>query len=340
MLRFLFWLAAQAALAPLSLAFLAWWGVSMLVAVLAPSTRAGPNPYRGASMTAIAVLAWRATAHALGPRNDPAAARLFAALPGTSSRAWRLLMSVQQLCLYVSGLRGCDAEDHPLMGWFKCAPVLAVLPYRTQLIDAAIAALMPEQVVILGAGFDPRAYTRAALPMDCTVFEIDAPATQTLKRATVSQPGFIPEADAGVLDRVSFVPCDFTRQSWREQLAASTFDASKRTMYLWEGVTYYLPRDVTEATLRELGELLRLSTSAESAVALDLLDGATVARRTFFGWLAQLVLGLLGEPLLMGVDMSTGASIADWARGFGLQVVREDRLYWGEGAAISAVAAR
>jgi methyltransferase (TIGR00027 family) len=68
---------------------------------------------------------------------------------------------------------------------------------RTRLIDDAIAASLgehPEQFVILGAGFDTRAYRLPCL-RDITVFEVDHPDTQTAKRK--------------VLERVLFVPAKF-----------------------------------------------------------------------------------------------------------------------------------
>ncbi len=122
---------------------------------------------------------------------------------------------------------------------------------RTRHIDEALQDALAdgmEQVVILGAGLDTRAYRFHDGHPAAHFFEVDSPATQSDKRERVERVfGTTPE-------HVTFVPVDFETQSLAEELAAAGFDASARTFYVWEGVTMYLTADAIDATLEFVTE--------------------------------------------------------------------------------------
>ncbi len=64
----------------------------------------------------------------------------------------------------------------------------ATIEFRTVILDRALAASPPvEQVVILGAGLDSRAWRLDSLK-DTVVFEVDFPASQAWKRAARRSP--------------------------------------------------------------------------------------------------------------------------------------------------------
>jgi methyltransferase (TIGR00027 family) len=117
---------------------------------------------------------------------------------------------------------------------------------RTRLIDEAIIASLrdgTEQLVILGAGYDSRAYRLPGL-RDVTVFEVDHPDTQAAKRRALRRVlSVLPE-------HVRFVPIDFTRQALTVVMAAAGYCESARTFVLWEGVTNYLTEAAVDTTLR------------------------------------------------------------------------------------------
>ena len=101
---------------------------------------------------------------------------------------------------------------------------------RTQLIDEAVAAALPavQQALILGAGFDSRAYRLAQL-RDVAVFEVDHPATQAAKRRILRRgSGAIPA-------NVRFVPVEFGADDPAAKLAEGGFASGKPTLVLWEG---------------------------------------------------------------------------------------------------------
>ena len=118
---------------------------------------------------------------------------------------------------------------------------------RTRFIDdAAEEALRSgvEQVVILGAGFDARAYRIAAMAQATVVFEVDHPSTSAAKRTTVQA------ALSSVPRHVRFVPLDFNSEPLQGTMSAAGYEARRRTLFIWEGVTNYLTEDAVDGTLR------------------------------------------------------------------------------------------
>ena len=110
--------------------------------------------------------------------------------------------------------------------------------------DAASRALEDgiKQVVILGAGFDTRAYRLKGVD-DAAVFEVDHPATQKDKLAHVERIfGAMPP-------HVRFVPLDLSTQNLDQVLEKNGYDPLKPAFFILEGVTPYLPLAVLESIL-------------------------------------------------------------------------------------------
>jgi methyltransferase (TIGR00027 family) len=141
---------------------------------------------------------------------------------------------------------------------------------RTKLIDDAWQHALREdirQIVILGAGFDCRAY-RLAASSRATVFEVDHPATQALKMERLAR--ILPETPANV----HFAAIDFDRQSLPDVLAANGFDQKAPSLFLWEGVTHYLSKEAVDAVLRFVGACAPRSRIAFTYVHSGVLDGS------------------------------------------------------------------
>ena len=99
-----------------------------------------------------------------------------------------------------------------------------------------------DQVVILGAGRDSRAYRGELLQRGVKTFEVDHPATQASKVKRLRQVlGDIPA-------HVTYVPVDFEEETL-DKLLACGFDRSLKTLFIWEGVTPYLHAAAVDATL-------------------------------------------------------------------------------------------
>src|SRR5262245_52746300 len=140
---------------------------------------------------------------------------------------------------------------------------------RTRLIDDALADAVrrgARQVVILGAGFDCRAYRLPGLDA-VRVFEVDHPQTQAAKRNRFERRfGHPPRT-------VTFAAVDFDRQSLADGLKAAGFDAAVPAFFIWEGVTNYLSKEAVDATLRFIGSASPGSQVLFTYVHRGLIDG-------------------------------------------------------------------
>lgn len=114
------------------------------------------------------------------------------------------------------------------------------------------------QIVLLGAGYDSRTCRFAALNQSTRVFEVDSVPTQTRKLKCLRSAGI------AIPPQVSFVPIDFNRESPGEALERAGYQKGETTLFLWEGVSYYLDR-------KSVDEMLELVSQAaqESRIGFD-----------------------------------------------------------------------
>ncbi|HEX3761995.1 MAG TPA: SAM-dependent methyltransferase [Kofleriaceae bacterium] len=169
---------------------------------------------------------------------------------------------------------------------------------RTAYIDDAVRDAMAagiDQVVILGAGFDCRAHRMPELAA-VRVFEVDRRETQEVKRAHVPGTGAGTGPGAG---GVRYVAVDFLRDDVGASLAAAGWDAGRRSLFLWEGVTNYLTEDAVRHTLDWIGTAAAGSRVVFTYIHAGVLDGSVA-----FDGGAQLVANVreLGEPWTFGLD--------------------------------------
>jgi methyltransferase (TIGR00027 family) len=163
---------------------------------------------------------------------------------------------------------------------------------RERYFDDFLKACLSEgfdQVVILGAGFDTRAYRIAGIEKT-RVFEVDHPAIQEaklkrLKKVIDPLPG-----------HVSFVPVDFNIQTLAERLIASGYNEQGKTLFIWQGVTMYLTAEGVDSTLAFIGNHSRLG----SAVIFDyftneFLRGPEVKK-------IRRLMRVIGEEHIFGID--------------------------------------
>ncbi len=123
------------------------------------------------------------------------------------------------------------------------------LALRTRAIDDVImreARAGSEQLVLLGAGFDARAWRLDGLA-NTTVFEVDHPDTQAHKRDSVRKR--VVSAPTPPARNVVWASIDFQKQTVDEVLERAGHDATRPTTFVWEGVTMYLDANAIDATL-------------------------------------------------------------------------------------------
>jgi methyltransferase (TIGR00027 family) len=121
------------------------------------------------------------------------------------------------------------------------------LPVRTRFFDDVLAAAGKPggQVVLLGAGLDTRAW-RLRLPAQTTVYELDHPEVLAAKLAVLR------EADSSCERRA--VPADL-RTDWAQQLLAAGYDPTTSTVWIAEGVLFYLTDSEVHALLARAATL-------------------------------------------------------------------------------------
>jgi methyltransferase (TIGR00027 family) len=126
------------------------------------------------------------------------------------------------------------------------------------------------QYVLLGAGLDTFAQRRPQLAGRLRVFEVDRAGPQAWKRQRLIELGF------GVPDWLRLVPSDFEASgSWWQQLTAAGFDPGQPAVVASTGVSMYLTREATAATLHQLAGLAPGSTLAMTfLLPAELVDDA------------------------------------------------------------------
>jgi len=100
------------------------------------------------------------------------------------------------------------------------------------------------QYVLIGAGLDSFVLRRPAFSDALTIFEIDHPATQTMKIQRIKEFGM------SLPPSVQFIAADLTNEDLVSVLSRSPFRTGEKAFFSWLGVTVYLTRDANLTTLR------------------------------------------------------------------------------------------
>lgn len=170
---------------------------------------------------------------------------------------------------------------------------------RTRYIDDYLSACIKngmEQLVILGAGYDSRAYRFDTLKEGIAIFEVDHPATQAVKKDKL---GDILEQ---LPNHVTFVPVDFKQDDFGSTLTESGYNTGLHTLFIWEGVTMYLRPDTVEKVLG----FVTNNSGAQSSIIFDftfpeIIDGAKEPPEAI-AWRSKA--NEYGEPLQFGISLN------------------------------------
>jgi methyltransferase (TIGR00027 family) len=151
---------------------------------------------------------------------------------------------------------------------FRAAIVARARFVEDLVADQAAAGVT--QYVILGAGLDTFAERRPDLGARLRIFEVDQPATQAWKRRRLVELGF------GVPDWLRLVPIDFeSAESWWDGLCGAGFQPGRPAVVASTGVSMYLAKETTAATLRQLAALAPASTVVMTfLLPAELIDAA------------------------------------------------------------------
>lgn len=259
--------------------------------------KAGP---RRRSSSAQGTLRWRAI-ESLRPEDericyDPVASKLMGPF-------WSCLNGVG--FLRRRSIRQLDSEESGMANW---------IIGRTKFIDDFLKEEVEggiKQLVILGAGYDTRAYRFSELQKQAKVFELDDMATLKFKFARVRI------AVKPLPQNVVFVPIDFTHQKLEDKLPPRIYDRSLKTMFIWEGVTMYLPAESVDQTLAFIAG----NSGQGSSVVLDYLFESVVDGTSDLTEAKKLrqTTAQAGEPLLFEIKE---ASIEEFLSSRGFDVMQ------------------
>ena len=180
---------------------------------------------------------------------------------------------------------------------------------RTRYIDDYLQACISdavEQVVILGAGYDSRAYRFKALER-IRVLEVDHPDTQQMKMLNVKRVlGDLPSW-------VTYVPVDFEKEELGQKLFACGYKRELKTLFIWEGVTMYLTAEAVDSTL----SFVAANSGRGSSIIFNYYHRQFVDGTSRLKWVKKELKRYhrIGEPLRFGIESEDiGEFLA--ARGF------------------------
>jgi methyltransferase (TIGR00027 family) len=133
---------------------------------------------------------------------------------------------------------------------------------RTAFFDRIVEQALKEnreQMVILGAGYVSRPYRFEKFIQDTKIFELDAKPTQQRKKQCLQQEGI------SISRQITFLPINFETDNLKDVLVEAGFSGEKKTVFIWEGVTYYLRAEVVDHMLA----FVRANSPSGSSIGFD-----------------------------------------------------------------------
>lgn len=251
----------------------------------------------GISKTAV----WVAAARAIGAREpDPA-------IRNPDSLAELLLGDPSQLELDHPVIDALGKPYESSMQELEVASTVRAMTERTRFIDQALERAVSagvSQCLIVGAGYDSRAYRYRELLGHVRVFEMDRPQTSAFKRSRVDA------ALGGPPANLTYVAVDLERDALSDALARQGYDSSLPTFVVMEGVTMYVQEEALRGTFRFLAAhppgssvVFDFATRAmiDGMNAIDLQKLPPAARPSFEKFLNM----IRNEPWVFGIPMGT-----------------------------------
>lgn len=126
------------------------------------------------------------------------------------------------------------------------AGVTSYMGLRSRFFDDYFAAASVDQVVILAAGLDTRAYRLNW--SGCHVYEVDQPRVLAFKQQVLDAAGAVATCHSHP------VATDL-REDWAGALLAAGFEPARPTAWLAEGLLFYLPPKAEETLFDTINEL-------------------------------------------------------------------------------------
>lgn len=256
----------------------------------------GNSKKLGTSYTAGQALQLRWTSHYFNTRPDPLSIKFVKKFPCESHFGlWSMLGALiisQRLFGFTTKLGKADKPEEATFYSYPNSRTLIFDKIMKKHVDEM------EQIVIPGAGYDLRGLLYKG--ENIKVFEIDQINTQKVKIETLNK------ADIKH-DWITYIPVDYSKESWVDKLLEAGFDKTKKTLFIWESVSLYLEADMVKDTLKKMTDL----SSEGSIIAQDFYSKAFISGETSKGIKKSLgMLEKMGEPWMFGIDMSDKQRVA------------------------------
>lgn len=181
-----------------------------------------------------------------------------------------------------------EQRDHMLPGIQNS--IVARVRFFDDFVESSLANGL-HQLVILGAGYDTRAHRTEGLKR-IRVFEVDHPDTQEIKIEMIK------EIFGRLSDHVVYVPVDLTTEDLSFKLLEKGYDKSKRTLFLMEGLLYYLSPSVVDEVLSSIAR----SSCKGSSILFDYFPPSLTEGTGEAGRFLKISLEKSGTPLQFGLE--------------------------------------
>lgn len=183
---------------------------------------------------------------------------------------------------------------------------------RTKCFDEQfLSALQTDlpQIVILGAGYDTRAIRYQAQNRGSTIFELDR--AELLKnKQTILKKNHI-----DIPENLTFCPIDFADDDLANVLDQAGFNSTFKTLFMWEGVSYYL----TPAAVSNTLSIIKKHACVGSKLLFDyfyqaLIDGH---HNDYGAKEIETAVREVGEPFQFGIEPE---KLASFLASFGFEI--------------------
>jgi len=277
----------------------------------------GKSKKLGVSFSAIKALQYRWIMHYFNIRPDPLSVAFTKKFPceshfGLWSTMGALIIS-QQLFGFTTRLGKLVEPGEETLDSTAGIRVLMFDKIMEKYVDEM------EQIVLPGAGFDLIAlhFTKGK---KVKVFELDQVKTLNVKVETLKKAGI-------KHDWITYIPVDYSNESWVDKLLGAGFDKTKKTLFLWESVSLFLEVDIVKATLKKMADLC----IDGSIIAQDFYSKAFILGETSKTVKRSSgMMGKMGEPWKFGIDMSNDpkAAVESFLKECGLKMT--EYIQFGE----------
>lgn len=171
--------------------------------------------------------------------------------------------------------------------------VTARTRYFDKVVNDALEEKLP-QLILLGAGYDTRAIRFKAKLGNTQIFELDESAIQAQKKKLLQK------AAIELPNGLKFASIDFHADDLHNVLKKAGYDPTKKTLFLWEGVSMYLE----EKAVTDMLTFVAKNSGPGSSIAFDYFDKA-ILEENFDSYGAKEIATEVkksGEPFKFGID--------------------------------------